>query len=483
MGPRIIIIGSGFAGICLGYYLSRAGLSDYIVLEKEPELGGTWRDNVYPGIACDVPSFLYCFSFEQKVDWSRKWAPGSEILAYMRHCAENFGIARHIRFSAEVAEASFDDDAKTWRVRTTSGEAFEADFLVSAVGQLNRPALPQLPGLDTFAGVAFHSARWQRGCELDDKDVVVVGNAASAIQLVPHVAGRARKLSIVQRSANWMMERGDRAYTRFEQLVYGHVPFAAKVYRSWLWLAHELRFAVFRQNELAARLATRIASRYLDESIPDSDLRQALLPDYPIGAKRILLSDDYYATLLRSNVELVVDAADHVEPRALVTRTGRRLPADVMIFATGFESTAFLSPMQITGSGGRSLTDVWRCGAEAYLGITVSGFPNFFIMYGPSTNLGHNSILFMLECQSKYIVRCIRRVLEAGARALDVRGEAMRRYADRVQAELDQTVWAAVDRSWYKNAEGRIVNNWPGTTFSYWRATRRVNPGDYEMIP
>jgi cation diffusion facilitator CzcD-associated flavoprotein CzcO len=479
--PRVAIIGSGFGGICMAIRLKRAGIHSFTILEKAERLGGTWRDNTYPGAACDSPSFLYCFSFEQKTDWSRKWAPQAEILDYIEHCARKYDLLRHIRFGCEVAAARFDADAGLWRIRTTNGETVEAEVLVSGVGQLNRPAYPDLRGLDAFAGVAFHSARWDHGCDLTGKNVAVIGNAASAIQFVPRIAPAVKRLTVFQRSANWMIAKNDRPYREWEKRLYGRFPWLTRLYRWWLWLGYEMRFPLFRRNAFVSRLITRFSERNLREQVADAALQQALVPDYPIGGKRILISDDYYQTLNRDNVEVVTSPIDHVSGDAVVTRDGRRFPADVIIIATGFESTSFLAPMRIEGLGGRALADAWREGAEAYLGLSVAGFPNFFMLYGPNTNLGHNSILFMIECQTAYVMQCLAALEARGLKYLDVRSDVMRSYNDWLRTMLAGSVWARTGKSWYKQADGRITNNWSGTTVGYWWRTRRPDLGFYRQ--
>lgn len=475
-------MGSGFSGICLGIRLKQAGIHSFTILEKEEQLGGTWRDNAYPGAACDVPSFSYCFSFHQKVDWSRKWAPQDEILDYMTECARTHGLLPHIRFGVEVAEAAFDGKSATWTVRSTDGKRWTAELLVSAVGQLNRPHHPSFPGLEQFAGTWFHSARWRHDHDLAGRRVAVVGTAASAVQIVPRIAPAVRRLHVFQRSPNWMLPKNDRAYTELEKALFRRVPGLARLYRWTIWARHEVGFPAFRGNRLLSRWATRRVMDHLQEQVPDPALRQALIPSYPVGAKRILLSDDYYPALQHDNVRLVTAPIERVEPDAVVTADGSRHQVDTIIFATGFESTSFLVPMRIVGTTGESIHEVWRDGAEAYLGMTVAGFPNFFMMYGPNTNLGHNSIIFMIECQARYIVDCTRRMIRDGLASLEVRRGAMEAFNARLRAELDRTVWADATSSWYKTPSGRITNNWSGTTIEYWWRTRRAALRDYHCV-
>ncbi len=480
---RIAIIGSGFSGLCLGIQLRKAGFHAFTILEKSDRLGGTWRDNSYPGAACDVPSFSYCFSFEQKTDWTRKWAPQSEILAYMEHCARKYEVLPHIRFGTEVAGATFDEAAGTWRVRTTGGETIEAEILVSGVGQLHKPYIPELPGLADFQGPWFHSARWNHDVALEGKTIGVIGNAASAVQFVPEIARRAARVVVFQRSANWMLPRRDRAYTDRERWVFRHVPGAARLYRWYIWGMLEARYPLFRGSPFLRRQVEKYAKAYIREATGDADLRRALVPDYPPGARRLLVSDDYYRALARDDVDLVTDPIDRISSDAVHTRDGRAHEVDVLVLATGFDTTHFLAPADLTGLAGRSLQAAWTNGARAYLGMTVPHFPSFFLMYGPNTNLGHNSILFMIECQARYIVACARELRESGAAYLDLRPEALEAYDQELQDELERTVWARTDHSWYKRADGRITNNWSGTTARYWWRTRKPDFTAYRRGP
>jgi cation diffusion facilitator CzcD-associated flavoprotein CzcO len=480
--PRIAIIGSGFSGLCLGMRLKQAGIGSFTIFEKSDRLGGTWRDNTYPGAACDSPSFAYCFSFEQKTDWSRKWAGQEEILDYLGHCAGKYGLLPQIRFETEITGARFDADAGVWQLSSSDGEEFSAEILVSSVGQLNRPFVPEIPGLDRFRGEWFHSARWNHEVDLEGRNVAVVGNAASAIQFVPQIAPRAKQLHIFQRSANWMLPKLDREYSEGEKRRFTRHPLLARLYRWWIWLSFELRYPIFRRNGFLSKRLEGLAERSMRAVVADPQLQEVLVPDYPIGGKRILISDDYYPTLNRDDVEVVTCGIDHLTGDAVVTRDGRTIPMDVVILATGFESTAFLAPMAIAGLDRRSLESEWKEGAQAHLGMSVAGFPNFFMTYGPNTNLGHNSILFMIECQARYIVDCIRQLVARDLKYLDLRREVMDAYNERLQQELERTVWAATGKSWYKTEDGRITNNWSGTTTRYWWRTRKLDLSLYHQV-
>jgi len=481
--PRVLIIGTGFAGLAMAIRLRRAGIRSFTLLEKADRLGGTWRENTYPGAACDLMSFAYCFSFEQKTDWSRKWSPQPEILAYMEHCAEKWELAPHIRFGSEVLGARFDADACLWRVRVRRGddiEELEAEVLVSGVGQLHRPVVPKIPGLASFEGDWFHSAEWNHGVDLAGKRVGVVGNAASAIQFISEIAPQVAHLTIFQRSANWIIPRGDRAYSEVEKRRFTRFPWLAKAYRWLIWARQELMFQVMVGRPWFSKRFEQAARENIDLHVADPELRRALVPDYPIGGKRILIHDDYYPVLERKNVSVVTSPIDRADADGIVTADGTSHPFDVLIFATGFDTNSFLAPMAIEGLSGRLLEDEWKGGAAAYYGMTVPDFPNFFMMYGPNTNLGHNSILFMLECQADYIAQCVERLRRPGVRALNLRREAMRAFDERLQRDLAKTMWARTGKSWYKTADGRITNNWSSTTTRYWWETRRPDWRAYE---
>jgi cation diffusion facilitator CzcD-associated flavoprotein CzcO len=479
---RFAIIGAGHSGICMGMQLKRAGIHDFVILEKGATLGGTWRDNTYPGASCDAPSFLYSFSFAQKTDWSRRFAWQSELLAYTVECAVQSGLLPHCRFDSEVVAARFDETRNLWRVEVAGGNTVEAQFLVTGVGQLHRPAVPAIRGREAFRGAQFHSARWDHAVDLVGKRVAVIGNAASAVQFVPQIAPLVSGLTIFQRSANWLMPRKDCLYS----------PRLHRRMKRWPWLArlrHEFQWFYFGEMQLTPLmkqvrvvqwLATARSRLHLRRQVRDPALRAKLVPDYPIGAKRVLFNDDYYPTLGRANVRLVTDGVERIEPEGVRTRGGEFVGADVIIFATGFKATDFLAPMTIAGAGGRDLREEWQGGAHAYLGVTVSGFPNLFMLYGPNTNLGHNSILVMIEAQVGYVVDAIRQLDARGLRRLDVKRDLMDEYNRWLKGDLAKSVWAADKQSWYKLADGTITNNWPHSTMRYRKLLRTANLDAYD---
>jgi cation diffusion facilitator CzcD-associated flavoprotein CzcO len=479
---RIAIIGAGHSGICLAMKLRQAGIEDFVILEKAATLGGTWRDNTYPGASCDAPSFLYSFSFAQKTDWSRRFAWQPELLAYTAECAIRSGLMPHMRFQSEVTAARFDDARALWRLDLADGSTVEAQFVVSGVGQLHHPSVPELPGRHDFAGRQFHSARWDHGVDLIGRRVAVIGSAASAVQFVPQIAPAVAELTVFQRTANWLLPRRDRLYSPRLHRAMARWPWLARLRHDWQWLFFgELQLLpLMRRVRFAQWAARRYALWHLRRQVADPQLRAKLTPDYPVGARRVLFNDDYYPALGRANVRLVTEPIESIVADGVRTRDGELHAADVIIYATGFRTTDFLAPIRITGRNGRELREEWRHGAHAYLGVTVSGFPNFFMLNGPNTNLGHNSILVMIEAQAGYVVDAIRQVRSRGLRWIDVDRTVMNDYNRALQQALAKSVWATTRGSWYQLADGTITNNWPHGTLRYRRLLRTADLGVYE---
>ncbi|MBR8332740.1 alpha/beta hydrolase fold domain-containing protein [Burkholderia ambifaria] len=476
-----IIIGAGFAGIGMAVALQRAGIRDFVIVERSHDVGGVWRDNRYPGAACDVPSHLYSFSFEPNPNWSRVFAPQPEIHAYLQHCARKYGLARHLRFGAEVERAQYDEARGLWHVTLADGTTLSAAVLVSGTGQLSRPAMPDLPGIDTFRGRAFHSAHWDNDYPLAGKRVAVVGTGASAIQFVPAIAADVERLVVFQRSPAYVMPRPDRAYRPWEQALFRRLPWAMKLHRASIYVRYESRAIAFtRLHGLMDVAVGRPFRKLLARDVRDPALRARLTPDYPIGCKRILLSSDYLAALDRDNVELVTHRIRRVTETGIETDDGVHHPVDAIVYGTGFAATAFLSPMRITGRDGLDLNDAWRRGAQAYLGLTVPGFPNFFMLYGPNTNLGHNSIVYMLESQIAHVMRCVRAMRRNGSTAIDVDPHRYRCFNAHVQQRLAGSVWSGC-KSWYVDASGHNSTNWPGFTLTYRWLTRFTGLSAYRF--
>ncbi|MCS3392861.1 alpha/beta hydrolase fold domain-containing protein [Burkholderia thailandensis] len=476
-----VIIGAGFGGIGMARAFRQAGVHDFAILERSHDVGGVWRDNSYPGAACDVPSHLYSFSFEPNPLWSRTFARQPEIHAYLRHCARKFGIERHIKFGAEVERAEYDESRSVWRVALADGTLVETALLVTATGQLSRPVLPKLAGIETFEGRAFHSAHWDHDYPLSGKRVAVVGTGASAIQFVPAIADDVSRLTIFQRSPAYILPRPDRAYRRWRQTLFRRMPWTMKLHRASIYLRYEARALAFTRFKAMMRYAVgRPFLRLLSRQVPNAELRAKLTPDYPIGCKRILLSNDYLAAMSKPSVELVTAGIRRVTPNGIETEDGVHHRADAIVFGTGFAATEFLAPMHIVGRAGVTLNDAWRRGAQAYLGVAVPGFPNFFMLYGPNTNLGHNSIVYMLESQIAHVMRCWRAMRAANATAIDVDERRYRRFNAHVQKRLSDSVWSGCT-SWYVDANGHNSTNWHGFTLSYRWLARFSSLAAYRM--
>ncbi|MCU1355146.1 MAG: NAD(P)/FAD-dependent oxidoreductase [Acidimicrobiales bacterium] len=476
--PRVAIIGTGFGGLGMAARLRQAGIDTFTIYEREQGVGGTWRDNTYPGAACDVPSHLYSLSFAPKADWSRKFPQQPEILGYLESLVDRFGLADHLRLGCAVEEATFDDDARCWRLRLQDGTEAEADVVVAATGQLNRPWIPAIDGRDDFTGTTFHSARWPADLDLTGRDVAVVGIGASAIQFVPEVAKQAKSLALYQRSSNYVAPKPDGPISDLARRRFERSPFLLRLYRLSIWARFESRWLLLRKGSKAGDIGRKKFEEGLRLLVSEDLPEPAVIPDYPLGCKRILISNDWYPTLMAPHVRVVTEGVERVTPGGIVAG-GEERAADTIIFGTGFASTGFLMPMRVTGRNGADLHERWAAGAEAHLGMTVSGFPNLFVLYGPNTNLGHNSIIFMLERQIAYVLTCVRRLTESGDATLEVKPEAEAASNKSLVKRLDNTVWAASCHSWYKTDSGKITNNWPGPTVQYWAATAWPRAKDF----
>jgi cation diffusion facilitator CzcD-associated flavoprotein CzcO len=480
--PRVVIVGSGFSGLGMAIRLKQAGIDDFVVLEKASDLGGTWRDNRYPGCACDIPSNLYSFSFAPGPGWTRRFPPAEEIWAYLKRCAERYGVVPHIRFETEMTGAELDPAGGGWRVHTRSGETLDCHALILAMGPLHRPMHPAIPGLERFRGRAFHSSDWDDGCDLAGRRVAVIGTGASAIQLVPEVASRAAALHVFQRTPPWVLPRGDRPVAPWQRWLFRVLPVTQRAVRSAIYWSLELRVLGFSVDPRLMRLLQPLALRHLRRQVADPELRRALTPAYTLGCKRILLSDDYYPAFSRSNVELVTSAVSEVREDRVVTSDGVERPVDVIVFGTGFHVTAAMANVPVVGRDGLRIQDAWRDGMEAYLGTTVAGFPNLFLVLGPNTGLGHNSMVFMIEAQTRYVLQCLRLLREGGRAELEVRPRVQSAFNRRIQERLRRAVWSVGGcASWYLDARGANRTLWPGSSFGYWLRTRRARTADYAV--
>jgi cation diffusion facilitator CzcD-associated flavoprotein CzcO len=477
-----LIVGSGFAGLCTAIKLAEAGETDFVVIERGDDVGGTWRDNTYPGACCDIPSQLYSFSFARNPEWTSSYSPQPEIQEYLRHVAREYDVLSRTVFDTELLHAAWDDDAQVWRCRTTSGEVV-ARTLITGTGGLSEPRLPAIDGLDVFEGDLFHSARWDHSADLSGKRVAVIGTGASAVQIVPEVQKIASHLAVYQRTAPWVIPRNDRRYPKVERLALRRLPGLARLYRTGIYWAHEGYVPAFTWQPRLAAPAEKAATVNLRKAIKDPLLRDKVTPHFRLGCKRVLRSNTYYPALARDNVEVVTDPIVRVTGDSIVTADGTAHPADVIVVATGFWTTEQPIAQRVVGREGRSLADAWADGGmSAYKGTTVHGFPNLFTIGGPNTAQGHTSVVFVIESQVAYICDAVRTMRDRGYGALEPRERAQRRYNASLQKRMKRTVWARGGcMSWYQDAHGRITTLWPRSTFTLRRILARFDPDAYDV--
>ncbi|WKX72213.1 NAD(P)/FAD-dependent oxidoreductase [Streptomyces sp. XD-27] len=482
---RVAVIGSGFGGLGAAVRLRREGVTDFVVLERAGSVGGTWRDNTYPGCACDVPSHLYSFSFAPNPRWPRNFSGQPHIRAYLEHVTDTFGLRPHIRFDSEVRALRWDTGALRWEIDTARG-ALTADLVVAAAGPLSDPKVPDIQGLDTFPGKVFHSARWDHDYDLRGKRVAVVGTGASAIQIVPAIQPQVARLTLFQRTPPWVLPRVDRDISGAEKWLHDKVPATRALRRGVLWGLRELQVGAFTKRPDQLGLVERFALRHLKRAVKDPALRARLTPSYRIGCKRILLSNDYYPALARPTTDVIASGLSEVRGSTLVAADGTRAEVDAIIFGTGFHVTDMPIAQRVTGADGITLAEAWRDGMAALRGASAAGFPNFMTIIGPNTGLGNSSMILMIESQLNYLADYVRQLdlLDDGEGrvALDARPSAVRAYNDRLQERLRHTVWNTGCTSWYLDANGRNTTAWPGTTGEFRRITRRVDLAEYEVL-
>ena len=508
----VAIIGSGFAGLGMAIQLRRQGRKDFVLLEKADSVGGVWRDNRYPGCACDVPSHLYSYSFEPNPDWSRSYSPQPEIERYLQHCARKYEVIPRIRFHAQLVRAEFDERAANWRLLVADSEVLRrymsdhglkagerldiaapdfpplrplrARVLVSGMGGLSTPALPDIPGLTDFRGRVFHSQDWPHKEGLEGKAVAVIGTGASSIQLVPQLQKAVGRLDLYQRTPPWILPKHDRPISRLERWIFGTFPSTQRLLRAAAFWVAEATVVGFLGAQALIRLVQRQARQHLHRQIVDPALRRALTPDYQLGCKRVLISNDFYPALEQENVALITTGIEKVTGRGIVDRSGVERSVDVIVLSTGFQATTFVPPGIIVGAGGRELSEAWSQGAEAYKGATVSGFPNFFMLVGPNVTLGHNSMIYMIEAQIEYVLDAISRMAKRNIATVDIQLPIQRLYNRRLQDDLKQTIWSTGGcRSWYMDDHGRNVTLWSGSSWRFRRNTRRFDIESYDVTP
>jgi cation diffusion facilitator CzcD-associated flavoprotein CzcO len=476
MDYDVVIVGSGFGGICTAIKLKEAGIDNFVMLEKDEVFGGTWRVNTYPGAACDIPSHLYSFSFAQNAHWSRLFPRQDELLEYTLRVVREFDLERHLRLGTALHSAQFDETTGAWRIATSKGDMTARTVIF---GLLGRPSVPHFPGIERFRGQAFHSAQWDHSIDLRGKRVAVIGSGASAVQFVPEIQPLVRRLDHYQRTAHWVLPRPDRAVTRVERWLLDRVRPLQLLFRAKHYVQFESRVVLFIFLPALAKLMQWQAMRHLKQQVADPQLRAKLVPEYTLGCKRVLLTNDYYPALAQPNVAVLKDGIREVREHSIVTGSGEERPVDVIIYATGFDAEHAYGPIELRGRGGCSFGQALEDGAGAYKGATVAGFPNFFMITGPNTLLGHNSMLYMIESGVRYAVDGVRRVLRDGLHSVEVKPEVQGAYNRRLQQKLKGTVWHTGCKSWYLDSRGRNLVIWPGFTFHYRHITRRFDIGSY----
>ncbi|MEO9524601.1 flavin-containing monooxygenase [Marinobacter alexandrii] len=508
---KIAIIGTGFSGLGMGIKLKEAGYHDFVILEQSDDIGGTWHENHYPGCACDVQSALYSFSFEQNPNWSRRFAQQPEIKAYLRHCAEKYGLTKHIRLNTHVAGARYDEARASWTVETCDSpqlwaymqdrglkpgdglnrsdkalpalQSFRADIVVSGMGGLSTPAYPDIKGLASFTGKSFHSQDWDHSYDLRGKRVAVIGTGASAIQFVPEVAKEAAQLDLYQRTPPWIMPKPDRAIRPLEKQLYRRFPETLNAYRQSLYWMLEGRVLGFVGNPRILKLGELQARRHIRSQIKDKALRKKVTPDFHFGCKRVLISNNYYPALVQDNVSVLTDGIREVRGHVIVDNQGREREVDCLIYGTGFKAQDPIPAGMVRGRGGQDLLDAWKDGAEAYKGSAIAGFPNFFMLMGPNTGLGHSSMVYMIESQIQYVMDALKKMDRRGWRSVEVKPEAQSRYNASVHAKLGDSVWHTGCKSWYVNENGKNTTLWPGFTWQFRQQTLRFDSAQYWCEP
>ncbi|MFB7551821.1 flavin-containing monooxygenase [Streptomyces sp. NPDC056154] len=491
----VVIVGAGFAGLGTAIRLLQEGHRDLLILERADEVGGTWRDNAYPGCACDVPSRLYSFSFAPNPTWSRRFAPQEEIERYLKRCVDTYGLTPRLRLGCELQRATWDPRRLRWELETSTGP-LSAGLVVMAQGPLSEPVVPSLPGLEGFTGEVFHSARWRHDLDLSAKRVGVIGTGASAVQFIPHLQCTSRHVTVFQRTPSWIAPRRDRPVPAWQRRLFQLAPPVQRMARGWEYMVREATLPALLGNRAMAALGRREALAHLHRQVKDPELRSQLTPDYALGCKRVLLSDDYYPALVQPNVRVVTDPIASVGPDAVHTAPGDGPqappggaapadavhPVDVLILGTGFRVTDASYARRIIGGDGRSLREVWQGSPQAYLGTTVAGFPNLFLMAGPNTGVGHTSLIYMIESQINYLISALRLMRRRSLGAVDVRTKTQHAYNAELQNRMAPTVWAAGGCSgWYQDRTGRVTTIWPAPTWGFRRRTRAIDPIDYML--
>ncbi len=477
-----IIIGTGFAGIGMGIKLKEHGYHNFAILERDSQLGGTWRDNTYPGAACDVPSYLYSYSFEPYPKWSRMFSPQEEILKYNEHCIEKYELTNHIHYSTAVKKASFDENKGIWILETQDGRQYLSKVFIPCTGPLNKPQLPEIKGINKFEGPSFHTSLWEHDVDLTNKTVAVVGTGASAIQVIPAIADKVKNLKVFQRTPAWVMPKPDRQISKIEQKVTELAPALQSIHRAGIYWGLEWRSIVFTRLPQLFKVAEIQAKSHINKYIKDPELRQKLTPTYTLGCKRVLLSNNYYQAMAKPQVEVITDGIEKIKKKAIVDGNGKEHKVDVIIYATGFVASDDMAPFEVIGLNDTNLKQLWKHGGQAYLGMTMNNFPNTFMVTGPNTGLGHTSMIFMMESCFNYVIKAMPHILNAQTNFINTKEDVQNKYNKQIQKRLKKTIWMTGGcNSWYLNKDGINTTLWPGSTVEYRVVTSRFNPKDYEV--
>jgi cation diffusion facilitator CzcD-associated flavoprotein CzcO len=478
----IAIIGAGFAGIGAAIQLIKNGIHSFTIFERADEIGGTWRDNTYPGCACDVQSHVYSLSFEQNHEWSRRYATSWEIQQYLLGVVDKWNLREHMRLNTEIVEARFDDEPGTWNLTTEQGDVFTARVVLAGVGGLVDPSYPNIKGMDTFEGDMFHTARWNHDVDLANKRVGLIGTGASAVQVVPSIAPTVAKLSVFQRTAAWVIPKFDRIYPKRGKRLMKRFPFLLRVSRFIkYWISELLGPLVFLDSRILSAIGTRLSMWNLRRQVADPQLRERLTPSFQFGCKRVLVSDDYWASFERENVDLVTESVAAIRPEGIETTDGTLHICDVIVLATGYLLGLATAPFRVVGRNGRTLDDAWKGGAVAYKGMTVAGFPNWFIMMGPNTGPGHTSVLVYTEAQIAHALQAIKKIMSEDLKYMDIRQDVQDRYNEGIQKRMKHMVWGGC-KSWYLDEDGSNHSLYPGFAAEYVLRTRKLHPKDYETV-
>ena len=482
---KVIIIGCGFSGMGMAIRLQQKGISDFIILEKAHDAGGTWRDNTYPGCACDVMSHLYSYSFEPNPNWSRKYSGWEEIQAYLKHCAHKYKLHEKTHFGQTVRKGRLLEDKGIWEITSDAGTVYTADFVVAAPGPLSNPSIPDIPGKENFQGKVFHSARWDHDYDLSGKRVAVIGTGASAIQFVPRIARQVKELKLFQRTPPWVLPKLDRKFRPFEKFLFRYLPGYRRLTRmSIYWMNEWILSGLLKPESKKGKMLASIARHHINKQVNDQDIRQKVTPDYSIGCKRILLANNYYPALNRDNVELMTDAIDHIGEDHILTKAGEKISVDTIIWGTGFNVSEPLEGTSITGLNEQELNGYWQKNHfENYYGTAISGFPNCFMLAGPNTGIGHTSLIFMIEAQINFILTCIQSMTRHPGCMLNVKPDAQKEHSAFIQEKSKGTAWTSGCSSWYLGKNGHNLALWPDYTFKFWWQLRKMKKNDFQILP